>query len=264
MVAPVLSLESRIAAMLSVADAKSDAVAALLTDVELAAQEADVTATKTREEALDPAIVVDAAKVGAAVATATLTRDRLQAALPRLQEQLRQTRQAEAVAAWRAEAEELDARRIALMTEFAEFYPAMEKRIVDHLYTMRALDREINEFNSRRPDGSITPLALSTPAFTVDLQIPDPYDKKRPLWPPPQLTLGQQMARAMLAGTYPMDSFADCLAWPDRLEERHRRALEDNRRQIAEAEQRQREREEREQAEIAKIKQADRMARAAG
>ena len=72
MVAPALSLESRIAAMLSAADAKSDAVAALVTEVEAAAQEADATATKTREEALDPAIVVDAAKVGAAVATATL------------------------------------------------------------------------------------------------------------------------------------------------------------------------------------------------
>ena len=72
MVAPALSLESRIAAMLSVADAKSDAVAALVTEVEAAAQEADATATKTREEALDPAIVIDAAKVGAAVATASI------------------------------------------------------------------------------------------------------------------------------------------------------------------------------------------------
>jgi hypothetical protein len=47
------------------------------------------------------------------------------------------------------------------------------------------------------------------------------------------------------------------------IEARNRRVLEDNRRQIAEGEQRQREREEREQAEIAKIKETDRMARAA-
>jgi hypothetical protein len=38
------------------------------------------------------------------------------------------------------------------------------------------------------------------------------------------------------------------------VEERHRRMLVDNRKQIAEAEQRQREREQREAAEIAKIK----------
>ena len=87
-------------------------------EVEAAAEEADATATKTREEALDPTIVIDAAKVGAGVATAELTRDRLQAALPRLQERHKQVRQAEAVAAWTAEAEELESRRMALMTEF--------------------------------------------------------------------------------------------------------------------------------------------------
>jgi hypothetical protein len=58
------TIESRIAGMLSAADAKSDAIAALITEVEVAAQEADATATKTREEALDPATVIDAAKVG--------------------------------------------------------------------------------------------------------------------------------------------------------------------------------------------------------
>ena len=48
------------------------------------------------------------------------------------------------------------------------------------------------------------------------------------------------------------------------IEARNRRILEDNRRQIAEAEQRQREREQREAAEMAKIKEADHMGRAAG
>ena len=198
MVAPALSLESRIAAMLSVADAESDAVAALVTEVEAAAQEADAAATKTREEALDPAIVIDAPKVGAAVATATLVRDRLQAALPRLQERYKQVRQAEAVAARTAEAEELEARRVAKMTEFADFYPPMYERIVDHLYSMRALDREIDDLNRRRPNGGVRALDYSTPAFTADLKIPDPYKKDQPLWPPPQPTPGQQLARAML------------------------------------------------------------------
>ena len=184
-----------------------------------------------------------------------MTRDRLQAALPRLQEQLRQTRQAEAVAAWRAEAEELDARRIALMTEFAEFYPAMEKRIVDHLYTMRALDREINEFNSRRPDGSITPLALSTPAFTVNLQIPDPYDRSAHAVAAAAAEPGAAVPRHDAAGPFHCERSGGTY-----LEERHRRMLEDNRRQIAEAEQRQREREEREAAEARKAQEAERAA----
>jgi hypothetical protein len=44
------------------------------------------------------------------------------------------------------------------------------------------------------------------------------------------------------------------------IDERHRRMLEDNRRQIAEAEQRQREREEREAAEARKAQEAERAA----
>ena len=48
------------------------------------------------------------------------------------------------------------------------------------------------------------------------------------------------------------------------IEARNRRMLEDNRRQIAEAEQRQREREQREAAEMAKIKEADHMGRVTG
>ena len=48
------------------------------------------------------------------------------------------------------------------------------------------------------------------------------------------------------------------------IEARNRRVLEDNRRQIAEAEQSQREREQREAAEMAKIKEADHMGRVTG
>ena len=141
--------------------------------------------------------MVDAAKVGAAVASATLTRDRLQAALPRLQERHKQVRQAEAVAAWTAEAEELEARRVAKMTEFADFYPPMYERIVDHLYSMRALDREIDDLNRRRPNGSVAGVAYSTPAFTMDLKIPDPYKNGQFLWPPPQPNLALQYLAIM-------------------------------------------------------------------
>ena len=177
--------------MLSAADAKSDALAALTTEVEAAAQEADATATKAREEALDPATVIDAAKAGAGVATAELTHDRLQAALPRLQERHKQMRQAEAVAAWTAEAEELQSRRMALMMEFRKLFPPeLFERLADYLYDMRALDNEINHFNVRRPDGSMIPLELSIPFFAMDLKIPDPEKRGgKLLWPPPQPNL---------------------------------------------------------------------------
>jgi hypothetical protein len=63
----------------------------------------------------------------------------------------------------------------------------------------------------------------------------------------------------------PPDPFVGSEAAKDTyIKARDRRVLEDNRRQIAEAEQRQREREQREAAEMAKIKEADHMGRAAG
>jgi hypothetical protein len=260
------TIESRIAAMLSAADAKSDAIVALITEVEVAAQEADATATKTREEALDPATVVDTAMIGAAVATAALTRDRLQAALPRLRARYTEVREQEDIAAWKTDAEKLEVRRIAKMTEFADFYPPMCERMVDHLYSMCALDREIDDLNRRRPNGSVRALEYSTPAFTVDLKIPDPYNDDQPLWPPLQLTASQQLARAMLANP---DAYTDRFVVSEAaagtyIGARNRRVLEDNRRQITEAEQRQREREQREAAEMAKIKQADHMGRVTG
>ena len=251
------SLEQRIAAMLSAADAKSDALAALITEVEAAAQEADATATKTRDDALDPTIVIDAAKVGAGVATAELTRDRLQAALPRLQERHKQARQAEAVAAWTTEAEELEERRMALMMEFWKLFPPeLFERLADYLYDMRALDNEINHFNVRRPDGSMIPLELSTPFFAMDLKIPDPEKRGgRLLWPPPQPNLGLQYLASM-----PPDPFIISEAAKGTyIDNRNRQIVEDNQR-VAEAAQRQREREECEAAEARKEQEAERAA----
>ena len=114
--ATALSLEQRIAVALS-DSIKSDAVAALIQEVEAAAQAADENATRAREEALDPAVVVDTLKVGTAVASATLTRDRLQAALSRLQQQLNQAREREYTAAWRVDFEQVEAKRDALVEE---------------------------------------------------------------------------------------------------------------------------------------------------
>jgi hypothetical protein len=115
----------------------------------------------------------------------------------------------------------------------------------------------------------VRPVDWITPAFAEYLRIPDPEVGSKHweigtsgpgyLWPPRQLTPGQQMAHALMAGTYPVDSF-DWRNWKAKLDERHRRMLEENRRQIAEAEQRQREREEREAAQVRKDQEAERAA----
>jgi hypothetical protein len=113
-------------------------------------------------------------------------------------------------------------------------------------------------------------LDFFTPAFAEYLKIPDPEVGSKHweigtsgpgyLWPPRQLTLGQQRALAMMANP---DAFTDRFIASkamDYVEERHRRMLEDNRKQIAEAEQRQRGRDEREAAEARKGREAERAA----
>jgi hypothetical protein len=82
------------------------------------------------------------------------------------------------------------------------------------------------------------------------------------LWPPRQLDVGQQLARMMMANP---NAFTDRFLAHEAaagvyLDEGVRRALENNQRQIAEAEQRQREREEREAAEARKEQAAERAA----
>jgi hypothetical protein len=120
---------------------------------------------------------------------------------------------------------------------------------------MRALDREIDDLNRRRPDWSVAGLPYSTPAFTMDLKIPDPYKNGKLLWPPPQPNLALQYLASM-----PPDTFIISEAAKGRyIEESRRRMLDDNQR-IAEAAQRQREHEEREAAEARKAQEAERAA----
>ena len=151
---PVKPIEERIASTLAAADdVKSADLAALIQEVETAAQAADEAATKAREAALDPAVVVDAAKVGAAVASAALTRDRLQAALPRLHEQLKQAREREYVAAWREDYAAVKAKRDATAQMLRERYPAIVDELVTLMTNIAITDKEVSRVNLAAPYG---------------------------------------------------------------------------------------------------------------
>jgi hypothetical protein len=257
------TIEQRIAAALTSTDITSSDLAALIQAVEVAAQVADEDATKAREQALDPGVVVDTAKVGAAVATAELTRDRLQAALPRLRVRYKQVREQEDIAKWQAEAAPLQERRVVLGTKFGKDYPKLMNEVLHQLRDMWALDQEINALNRRRPDNAGALVELITPAFSKYLKIPDPaLDAKRwehesgYLWPPQQPNLTLQMLAAMRPDPFIISEAAKGTY----IEARNRRVLEDNRRQIAEAEQRQREFEKQKAAEAEAAKERDRQA----
>ena len=207
---------------------------------------------------------------------AAFTRDRLKTLRPRLQTRYKEVADAEALAAWMTEANELQERRLALGTEFKKVFSKRIGDIVDRLWEMRDLDREITALNNRRPNAAnaagVRPVDWITPAFAEYLKIPDPKAGSKHweigtsgpgyLWPPRQLDPGQQLARMMMANPNAFEGhfLAHEAAAGVYLDEGVRRALEDNQRQIAEAEQRQREREEREQAESKAAAEADRAA----
>ena len=268
------TLESRIATALAATDITSADLGQLLVEADAAITAADETAEEERTKALDPALSPDPKVARQAMEDAAFTRDRLKTLLPRLQTKHKEVADAEALTAWTTEANELGERRFALGTEFKTVFSKLIDDIVDRLWAMRDLDQEITALNNRRPidaanAAGVRFLDFVTPAFAEYLKIPDPEVGAKHweigtsgtgyLWPPRQLTPGQQMAHAMMAGTYPVDSF-DWRNWKAKLDERHRRMLEDNREQIAEAEQRQREREEREAAEARKAQEAERAA----
>jgi hypothetical protein len=107
------------------------------------------------------------------------------------------------------------------------------------------------------------PAALRrSPELARELRIPNMDKPGQLLWPSPQPTPSQQLARAMMENP---DAYTDRFVVSEaaagtHIEARNRRALEDNRRQIAEAEERQREFEKQKGAEIEAAKERDRQA----
>ena len=250
-----LTIEQRI--VVALRDAiKSDAVAALIEEVEAAAQAADEKAAEARAAALDPILTVDVAKVGAEVAAAELSRDRLRAAVPRLRTCYTEIRKQEDVAAWKAEAEKLATRRDELRMEFMRILPAeLIIQIAEHLTAMRKFDKAIDALNYRAPDDpSVRRLHYATPELARELRIPNMEKPGTFLWPPP--TVSPELLAAI-----PTDPFIIAEAAKGTYENaRYKRALEDNRRLLEEAERSQREFEKQKAAEAEAAKKRNRQA----
>ena len=198
---PTPTLEQKIAAALTTADVTSTDLGQLIAETEVGITTADQTADEERVKALDPALSPDPKAAREAMQDAEFSRDRLKTLLPRLETRYREIAEAEALAVWRAEADELEPRGVALLDGFAEFYPEMAKRIADHLDDMRAFDKQVDDLNRRRPNG-VPALSRSTPALAKDLRIPSPYKTGELWWPPPQPNLALQYLAAM-----PQDPF---------------------------------------------------------
>jgi hypothetical protein len=207
------SIEERIAAALAADDATSSDLGILITEVEAAAIAADETATKAHQDALDPTKIVDAVKVGAAVATATLTHDRLQAALPRLREKHKEAAAIEYTTAWLADYDRAKAMRDELAAEIEQRYPVLAAELIALVTRIAPVDAEIVRVNQARPNGGqalqkTEETARGVTGFSsggwtngllslvTEMKLPKfkpGGDGYQYTYPPPQPTLAQQM-----------------------------------------------------------------------
>ena len=260
------SLESRIA-VLTAADVTSTGLSQLIAETEVGITTADATAEQERERALDPVKSPDPKQARQAMEEAIFARDRLRTLLPRLQQRHKEVQAKEYAEHWHEDFGQVEAKRDVLVKELL-VYPAMVAKLVDILSRIPAIDAEISRINGSAPSGvkdrllNVEQQARGVEGFGVsgawdprgllalaaDLKLPkfeEDGNRYQYSWPQPQPNLA-------LAAIWPDPFIGSEAAKGTYIDARNRRIMEDNRRQIAEAEQRQREFEKQHAAEAAK------------
>jgi hypothetical protein len=193
-----LSLEERIAAAL-VDDITSPDLATLIAETEAAIVEATATAEAERTKALDLLASPDATSARQAMQAAEFARDRLQAALPRLQDRYYEVIKAEEFARWLPRQEAVKARRDALAAELRDRYIPFVNEFVSLLLEIEEADREVRSVNEAAPRDGATGMYLysveeeargpdysggSWRSILKDLRLPSWERSSVPLWPP--------------------------------------------------------------------------------
>jgi hypothetical protein len=261
------TLESRIATALTATDIKSSNLATLIAETEAAITTADKIAEEERTKALDPIASPDATKAREAMQAAEFSRDRLRTVLPRLQAKHKEVNEQEHAVAWTADYAAVKARRDAAAQMLRERYPAIVDELVTLMTNIASTDKEVERVNAAAPYGDHPRLRgteltargldrLMQPDVSIaqELKLPNftrGAGEALLAYPLPQPNFAVEFVNSM-----PPDTF-DWRRWHEELEKRDRRILEDNRKQVAEVEQRQR---EREAAEVRKAKEADQVA----
>ena len=208
------TLEERIATALS-SDTASDVVAILIAEVETAIVAADKAAEQARERALDPR-VIDAVTRREAE-DAAFNRDRLRAAMPRLQQRLQDVQAQEYAAGWQADYEQVKVKCDALAQEYAATYPKFVAQVVDLFSRAEAVDKEVSRINGSAPSGEhrrlrqvelvargLDNFSRADPPITKAVQLPDWLNSEKMLWPRPQPSLAVQVAGARTATSSPV------------------------------------------------------------
>ena len=144
-------LESEIAGALTSSAITSSELARLIEQVITAAAAADEAAAQERARALDPAVVVDTQAVSAAIVAAELRRDRLNAALPRLQTRCAKVDAAERYARWILDYDKVRGQRDALAAELQALYAPLVVKLVSLLERIESIEDAVKSINASKP-----------------------------------------------------------------------------------------------------------------
>jgi len=191
-------LEKDIAAMLADgARASSANVAQMIERVEQVVAVAERTAAEEEVRALDLQKSPDPDKARTARDEVLFARDRLRAALPKLQQQLAATRAAEEAARWSAEYRRVRAMVEAEEKRFAECRDLMAQ-LAERFASARAIDEEVHRVNASSPPGSmhlygieltareLQSFSTYTPSIIERAVLQTWEPGGRQLWPPPR------------------------------------------------------------------------------
>jgi chromosome segregation ATPase len=177
---PNTALEDRLAAAFD-DGSKADDVKVLIKEVEAAALAADEAAKHARERALDPASK-NVALARREMSDADFRRDRLQAALPKLQARQKKLLASEENAQRRIAYAKAEAVRDKLATELRETYPQLVDQLLELMTRLRANDLEVEYINANAlPSGSM-------PLLVAELVARDLPGFARPISDIPRIT----------------------------------------------------------------------------
>jgi len=237
--APAPAIDERIASALGASNMSSADLSALINAAEAAAADADAAAERERANALDPARVVDAAAVGSALTAANLTRDRMRAAIPRLQQLHDQARSREYAARWALQCAEAERQRDAAAAMLRDRYPALVGEIVTIMRHLAAADAAVNrgapdcarrlESVERHVRGELFQPDVSTPE---QLRLPVLDRRGGPVfaWPPAHQVSAAAATAAAVAQHVAASTFHPGGSWQDFPDEQDRLRREEERR----------------------------------
>jgi hypothetical protein len=129
---------------------KSSDVSALIVETEAAACAAGKASERARERAFDPALTANAvAEARRQMEDAAFRRERLQTAVSRLKDRLKEVKAKEEDQRRWATYQKLEAERNKLAAELKAIYPSIEAQLGELITKIEANDREIDYVNSQ-------------------------------------------------------------------------------------------------------------------